>query len=60
MIIDGFEVEWKVPEVMERFTIERIVEDISLEIVLVQWWGQDRDHGMSHIFEIVNYRFQVR
>ena len=24
--------EWKVPAVMERFTIERIVRDIALEI----------------------------
>ena len=24
--------KWKVPVVMERFTIERIVEDIALEI----------------------------
>ena len=32
LIIDDFKEEGKIPEVMERFTIERIVEDISLEI----------------------------
>ena len=32
LIIDDFKVEWKVPVVMERFTIERIVGDIALEI----------------------------
>ena len=33
MIIDDFKVEGKVPVVMERFTIERIVGDIALEIL---------------------------
>ena len=33
LIIDHFKVDGKVPEVMERFTIERIVGDISLEIL---------------------------
>ena len=32
LIIDEFKVEGKVPVVMERFTIERIVGDIVLEI----------------------------
>ena len=32
LITDDFKVEGKVPVVMERFTIERIVEDIVLEI----------------------------
>ena len=32
LIIDDFKVEGKVLEAMERFTIGRIVEDISLEI----------------------------
>ena len=32
MIIDEFKVEGKVPVVMKRFTIERIVGDITLEI----------------------------
>ena len=32
LIIYDFKVEGKVPVVMERFTIERIVEDIALEI----------------------------
>ena len=32
LIIDDFKVEGKVPVVMERFTIKRIVEDIALEI----------------------------
>ena len=31
--MDDFKVEGNVPEVMERFTIERIVGDIALEIV---------------------------
>ena len=30
--MDDFKVEGKVPVVMERFTIERTVEDIALEI----------------------------
>ena len=30
--MDGFKVEGKVPKVMERFTIERIVGDIAWEI----------------------------
>ena len=32
LIMDDFKVEGKVPEVMKRFTIERIVGDIALEI----------------------------
>ena len=32
MIMDDFKVEGKVPVVMERFTIGRIVEDIALDI----------------------------
>ena len=32
LIIDDFKVEWKIPVVMERFTIEKIVGDIALEI----------------------------
>ena len=32
LIIDEFKVEGKVPVVMERFTIERIVGDIALKI----------------------------
>ena len=32
LIIDDFKVEEKVQEVLEGFTIERIVEDIALEI----------------------------
>ena len=32
LIIDHFKVEGKVPMVMERFTIEKIVIDIALEI----------------------------
>ena len=31
LIIDDFKAEGKVPVVMERFTIERIVGDIALE-----------------------------
>ena len=31
-MIDDFKVEGKIPAVMERFTIERIVGDISLEM----------------------------
>ena len=33
LIIDDFKVEWKVPVVMDRFTIKRIVGDIALEIL---------------------------
>ena len=36
LIMDDFKVEGKVPVVMERFTIERIVGDIALEISLEQ------------------------
>ena len=32
LIIDNFKVEGKVPVVMERFTIERIVGNIALDI----------------------------
>ena len=32
LIIDDFKVERKEPVVMERFTIERIVRDIALDI----------------------------
>ena len=32
LIMNDFNVEGKVPVVMERFTIERIVGDIALEI----------------------------
>ena len=32
LIIDDFKVEEKVPVVMERFTIKRIVGDIALDI----------------------------
>ena len=32
LIIDDFKVEGKIPVVMERFTIKRIVGDIALEI----------------------------
>ena len=32
LIIDDFKVEGKVPVAMERFSIERIVGDIALEI----------------------------
>ena len=35
LIIDDFKVEGKVPVVMERFTIERIVGDISLDIFVI-------------------------
>ena len=37
MIIDDFKVDGKEPVVMKRFTIERIVGDIALEISLLQW-----------------------
>ena len=32
LIIDDFKVEGKVPVVMERFSIERIIGDIAFEI----------------------------
>ena len=47
--------------VMERFIIESIVGDISLEIffsTVIE--EQDRDHIMSHMIEIVDSRFRVR
>ena len=31
LIIDDFKLEGKVPVAMERYTIERIVEDIALD-----------------------------
>ena len=34
LIIDDFKIEGRVPVVMERFTIERIVGDIALKIFL--------------------------
>ena len=37
LIIDDFKVEGKLQVVMERFTIERIVGDIELNISFVQW-----------------------
>ena len=37
LITDDFKVDGKVPVVMERFTIERTVGDIALEISLVRW-----------------------
>ena len=37
LIINDFKVEGKVPVVMERFTIARIVGDIALEFFLVRW-----------------------
>ena len=37
LIIDDFKVDWNIPVVMERCTIERIVGDIALKFSLVQW-----------------------
>ena len=37
LIIDDFKVEGKVSVVIEKFTIERIVGDIALEIFFRQW-----------------------
>ena len=52
--------EGKVPVVMERFTIERIVGDIALEIVFSTVEGTHRDHSMNQMIERVNCRFRVR
>ena len=52
LITDDFNVEGKVPVIMERFTIEGIVS--------TKWWEQDRDRSMSQMIERVNCRFRVR
>ena len=57
-MIDDFKVG-QVPEVTERFTIERIVEDITLEIFFSTVVGT-RSIVMITYYEIVNFRFQVR
>ena len=55
LIIDDFKVEGKIPVVMERFTIERIVEDIALVIFFsTVGGGQDRDHSMNQMIERVD------
>ena len=46
LIIDDLNVEGKVPVVMERFTIERLVGNIALKISLVPW--QEHDHATRH------------
>ena len=58
--MDDFKVEGKVPVVMERFTIERIVGDIALEIFFSTVVEQDRDHSMNQMIERVDCRFRVR
>ena len=52
--------EGKVPVVMERFTIERLVGDIALEIFFSAVARTDRDHSMNQIIERVDCRFRVR
>ena len=56
--MDDFKVEGNVPVVMERFTIERIVEDIALEIFFSK--EKDQDHSMNQMIERVDCRFRVR
>ena len=41
LILDDFKVEEKLPVVMERFTIDRIVGDIALEIFF-SYGGRNR------------------
>ena len=56
LIIDAFKVEGKVPVVMERFTIERIVGDSALEIFFSTVVGTG---SRSQMIERVDCRFQV-
>ena len=58
--MDDFKVEGKVPVVMERFTIERIVGDMALKIFFSTVVEQDRDHSMNQMIERVDCRFRVR
>ena len=60
LIMDDFKVEGKVPVVMERFTIERIVRDIALEFSLVRLVRTGSDNSMNQIIERVDCRFRVR
>ena len=46
--------------VMERFTIERTVGDIPLEISFSAVVGTDRYHSMNQMIERVYCRFRVR
>ena len=46
--------------VMGRFTIERIVGDIALDIFFSTLVGTDRDHSMNQMIERVDCRFRVR
>ena len=59
-IIDDFKVEWKVPMVMERFTIERIVGDIALEILFSTVVGTGSRSQMNQMIERVDCRFRVK
>ena len=59
-IIDDFKVEWKVPMVMERFTIERIVGDIALEIFFSTVVGTGSRSQMNQMTERVDSRFRVK
>ena len=56
MIIDDFKEEGKVPVVMKRFTIVRIVEDISLEIFFSTVLGTESRSQ----YESNDCRFRVR
>ena len=60
LVIDDFKVEGKVPVVMKRFTIEKIVGDIALEIFFSTVVGTGLDHSMNQMIERVNCRFRVR
>ena len=57
LIIDDFKVEGKETVVMERFTIERIVGDIALEIFFSMVVGTHRDYRMNQMIERVDCRF---
>ena len=58
--MDDYKVEGNVPVVMERFTIERIVGDIALEIFFSTVVGTGQDHRMNQMIERVDCRFRVR
>ena len=53
--------EGKVPVVMKRFTIERIVGDIALEIFFSTVVGTGPiDYSMNQMIERIDCRFRVR
>ena len=60
LIIDDFKMEGKVPVVMERITIERIVGDIVLEIFFSTVVGTGSRSQYKLMIERVDFRFRVR